>query len=221
MAREHGPIGLLDKANAVGSKVVEGWNNPKTQAMKDELVATAKRNPGGTALVWGMTVARPIIGGFAVREARRGHWGTATFLLAVAAGTDFEGTPARLLEVTTAAGAVGDPFADGGLRGEALVAMAPELPVTTGIVAAAEMVNLGLNSKIQKGREKPFVPRKAKWGSAAQAAGGISIFRGLDKDSVALRTIGKATMLAGTAMRVHAYSREYRRMKGGSNTSKA
>ncbi|HVF69716.1 MAG TPA: CDP-alcohol phosphatidyltransferase family protein, partial [Xanthomonadales bacterium] len=189
--------------------------------METDSLARIREHPARYAVPWSMTLARPVLGAFAVREARRDNWGVATALLAVGAATDFEGTPARFLEATSVAGAVADPIADGGLRGEALVAMAPALPVTTGIVAAAEVFNLGLNSKIQKGREKPFVPRQAKWGSALQAAGGISIFRGLDKNSVALRTVGKVAMLAGTGMRVHAYGKEYKRMKGGSSTLKA
>lgn len=161
-----------------------------------------------------MTVARPIIGADATRDAINGKYRRSAVKFVAALATDGEGTPARRLDATTKAGGIGDPIADGLLRAEFVVALAKKKPVTAGLLATAELYNLGLNLfKVQKGRKEAFVPNEAKAGTVIQAAGTIAVFEGLERDHSLIKLAGTAGLLAGTAMRTHAYWSEARRMK--------
>ncbi len=181
--------------------------------MKSERLDRIREHPARYLIPWSMTIARPILGELARREAGKGNWSLSKKLYIAAAGTDFEGIPARFFHATSKAGGVADPTADGFLRAEAAATFAPQMPVTTSVITGAEIVNLALNAKIQKGRDKPFVPREAKVGSAVQAGGAITFFRGIENNSVGQRAVGKAVMLVGTGLRVYAYGKEYSRMK--------
>lgn len=169
-----------------------------------------RENPARYAIPWGMTAARPVLGGLALAEARKGNWRDAKNLFIIAALTDLEGIPARFLHATSKAGAIADPIADGILRAEAAVALAPKMPLTIGLITAGELYNLGLNASIQKNQETPLVPRRAKIGTAIQSAGLVLAFRGLEKESDWQQVLGKATMLLGTGLRVSAYRREHK-----------
>lgn len=160
------------------------------------------------AIPWSMTVARPIIGADALKEAQQGNWKNAKKKFAWAWTTDLEGYPARYFNATSALGAVGDPIADGILRAESAKALAPHMPTTATIVAAAELYNIAINTKIQQGRTKPYVPLEAKLGTTVQAAGVIWAIDGMEKNSLLKRTVGRATIYAGTGLRVHAYWKE-------------
>lgn len=172
-----------------------------------------RKSPLRFAIPWSMTVARPIIGAYAMRDALEGRWKSARNKFVVAALTDMEGTPARFFDATSASGAMCESIADGGLRAEAVAAFAKTMPVTTAIVGVLEGVNFAMNTKIQKGREKPFVPRTAKCGTAVQGAGIVVFCEGMEKDNTKLKVAGKAALVAGSAMRYVVYRKEYKRLK--------
>lgn len=167
-----------------------------------------RKHPARYLAPWAMTVARPVLGGLGLQEAKRGNWKKANRDLVVAMGTDFEGTPARFLHATSKAGAVADPIADGILRAEGLMAYGPEMNrLALALIFTAEVDNLRLNATIQSGHEQPIIPRGAKWGSAIEAAGGVAFGAGLERDEAALRFAGQLTILAGAVMRNVTYRR--------------
>jgi hypothetical protein len=172
-----------------------------------------KENPLRYAVPWGMTLARPVIGADAMRQAWNGKWGRAAVEFAGAWGTDLEGFPARWLDAVTKAGAVADPIADGILRAESLLALAPRMPVTAGIVAANELYILKLNTEVQRGRSKPYVPMEAKIGTVLEGAGIVWTGIGFDRENVVWQREGQAALLSGVGLRLDAYNREARRMK--------
>jgi hypothetical protein len=173
-----------------------------------KLLERLKESPFRYAVHWSMTAARPVIGYEAFRQARRGNWGKAQQLFVTAWATDMEGFPARYLNASSKAGAVADPVADGLLRAQSFAALAPEIPVTASIVAGAELYNLKLNGRIQNGRDRPYVPREAKWGTLIQAAGVIWTSEGIKREKKLQKLGGQASMLAGTGLRVYGYWKE-------------
>jgi hypothetical protein len=159
-----------------------------------------------------MTLARPVIGAYAVRDSREGKWGRAGVKSAIAWATDLEGILARWLNATSKLGAVADPVADGLLRAESLIALAPEMPVSTSLVGAIEIYNLNLNTKVQKNREKPYVPNEARVGTVIEGAGVVFAIEGVRKKDTWFKSGGKAAMLGGAGLRTYGYWKEAKRM---------
>ena len=163
-----------------------------------------------------LTVARPILGWKALQAARHGDWATAKKYLYSAMVTDMEGNVARQLNATSNAGAIADPFADGVLRVEGLLALMPELhPITSTVMIGGELINLALNAQVQKGRETPVVPKGAKVGSFTQAAGAALVIEGATRNKPALKAVGEAAVVAGTVLRVGTYYSLYRKDRQG------
>lgn len=175
-------------------------------------VERLKESPLRYAVPWSMTLLRPLIGAYGVHDSRQGKWGKAEVDIAIAWATDFEGLFARGLKATSIAGAIADPIADGILRAESLVALAPEMPVTASLVGTIEIYNLKLNATVQKGREKPYVPMAAKIGTVIEGAGVVWAAEGVRKESALQRAEGKVAMLAGAGLRLFAYKREAQRL---------
>lgn len=165
------------------------------------------------AFPWSMTLAKPILGGFGVRESWRGHRGTAEVLFIAGAVMDKDGTMARALDATSAAGAIGDVVTDGMYRAEELAALAPEMPKTVATVTAGEILIIGLNAYLQRGREKPLVPQAARVGTFVQSAGGALIFDGLRRKNESHTNKGKAGFIGGTGIRLAGYGWEYWKMR--------
>lgn len=161
-----------------------------------------------------MTLARPIVGYAAMQDARGGDWESAQKKFRIASATDMEGYVARPLNATSKFGAIGDPVADGIERAEGVVALAPEMNKFALVATVVfEADSLRLNSKVQKGREKPFVPKSAKAGSMIEAVGADVLMTGIVRNDKRLKAVGEAAIVAGAAMRNLGYRKEYRRMK--------
>lgn len=163
-----------------------------------------------------ITVARPILGWKALQAARRGDWKTARTYIYPAMATDMEGNVARALDATSNFGAVADPVADGMLRVEGLLALGPQLKsVTSTALLGGEILNLAMNSHIQKGRQTPIVPKGAKIGSFIQATGAGMVFEGVARHKPVLKACGEMSIIAGTALRTGTYYSLYREDRSG------
>ena len=78
-----------------------------------------------------------------------------------------------------------------------------------------ELVNLALNSQLQKGQQTPIVPKGAKVGSFTQAAGAALVIEGAARNKPTLKSVGEAAVIAGTALRVGTYYSLYRKDRKG------
>lgn len=176
-------------------------------------VERVRKHPARPAIPWTGTLIRPIFGHLAERALEKGKVGKAEIYFGIAAVSDTEGYWARFFNAVTALGAVGDPIADGVLRGQMVKALAPEMPKTMIFCGAVEVYNAKLNTAIQPGREKPFVPFLAKIGSAVQAVGVFSVLEGMRRKKEGPKIAGAATIAAGTLLRGVVYTKEYRRIE--------
>ena len=158
-----------------------------------------------------MTASRPILGARGMVAAWRGDWVSAERNFAAGFATDFEGTPARLFDATSDLGSKADPVADFIIRAEALAAFFPTMnKAVWGGIVAGEVANLGMNSRIQKGREHAYVPQEAKDGSGIQAAGAVLYMESMRRNSPDLKVTAEGAMALGTAKRVRKYVSLYR-----------
>ena len=153
-----------------------------------------------------MTVARPVLGWQALRAARSGDWKKAQVKNLLAWISDAEGSVARPLNATTPFGAMLDPVADGILRFEMALTLAPHFNNFWGILTTAlEIQNIAINKKVQESPLEPIIPKGAKNGTAVEGAGVVLFMRGVEKDSEVLKTLGEITVTVGALMRNASY----------------
>lgn len=175
---------------------------------------------------WSMTALRPVTGGIAAYEMWHDRPWQALGLMVIAQCLDMDGKAARALDATTAAGAIADPVADFALRAEMALTIAPimnhgfELGMGAAAVAA-EMANLALNAKVQKGAgdQGAIIPKEAKDGTAIQSAGVALTMLGEASGKPVLTAIGSVGVAAGSIRRTAGYTRLYRSGEGKEETA--
>lgn len=173
-----------------------------------------RRNPLRYGIPNGLSALRPILGWYGMKDARNGDWKKARNKFTSAAVTDMEGYPARFLNATSEIGAVIDPVADFGLRLELVAAFVPVMSkIALGIIGAAELDNLRLNAKIQKGKKSPTIPKGAKWGTAIQGIGATLFCEGMERNNTLLKRGGEFAMVSGSVGRNLSYRNLYKREK--------
>src|SRR3990167_8461232 len=110
-----------------------------------------------------MTVARPVLGWQALRAARSGDWKKAQVKNLLAWISDAEGSVARPLNATTPFGAMLDPVADGILRFEMALTLAPHFNNFWGILTTAlEIQNIAITKRFKKVHSNLSYPKVRK-----------------------------------------------------------
>lgn len=160
-----------------------------------------------------MTIARPFLGAEGVVQAYNGNWAAAGAWFAAAWASDMDGTVARATNSVTKFGSFADPIADGALRAEMAVAIAPHINLICAAIAVmGEAAALGANAALGQGRDgkTPIVPLAAKAGTVGHALGGGVMMYGLARGNEAAVNVGQGIIAGSSTVRGATYGNLYR-----------